>query len=87
MVNEEVDIREEIALGMAGTSKAQETRPSLSSSPSHKPAPLNLLPRLLLLIPFSLGILHLPPSHSHLCRPHHSTQASIKLYLWRGGLV
>ena len=74
-------------LGVAGTSKARETRPSLPSKANLRLAPLNrllLLPRLPLLTPSSLVTLRRPPSHSLLRRPHHSTRASIKLYLWRG---
>ena len=84
MVNEEVAAVEEIALGVAGTSKAWETRPSLPSKPNLRLAPLNhllLLPWLPLLTPSSLVTLHPPSSHSLLCHPHHSTRASTKLYL------
>ena len=75
MVNEGVVAAEETALGVAGTSKAQETRPSLPSNLNLKLAPLNhlLLPRLPLLTPSSLAISHPPPSCSLLHRPRHST--------------
>ena len=75
MVNEEVVVAEETALGVAGTSRAQETRPSLLSSPNLRLARLNhllLLPRLLLLTHSSLVTSHRLPSHS-LLRHHHST--------------
>ena len=89
MVNGEVVVAEETALDVAGTSKAQETRPSPSSSLNLRLVPLSyllLLPRLPLSTPSSLVISRPPPSRSLLCRPHHSTQALIKLYLWREGL-
>ena len=82
MVSEEANVEEEIVLGEAVTSKAQETRPSPSSSPSPRLVPLSLLlPRLLPSTCSSLGISHLLPSRSLLRRPHHSTQALTKLYL------
>ena len=55
-VNGEVAAAEETALGVAGTSKARETRLSLPSNPNLRLAPPNhllLLPRLLLLTPSS----------------------------------
>ena len=88
-VNEEVVAAEETALGVAGTSKALGTRPNLSSSPNLRlalPNHLLLLPRLPLSTPSSLVTSPPPSSRSHLRRPHHSTQASTKLYLWRGEL-
>ena len=87
MVNEEVVVAEETALGVAGTSKARETRPSLPSSHNLRLAPPNNflpLPRLPLLTHSSLVTSLLPSSRFHLRRPHHSTQALTKLYLWRG---
>ena len=89
MVNEVVAAVEETALGEAGTSKARETRPSLPSSPNLRLALLNLLllPQLPPLTLSSLVTLHPPPSCSHLRHPHHSTQASTKLYLWHGESV
>ena len=87
MVNEEAADAEEIVLGVAETSKARETRPNLPSKLNLRPAPLNyllLLPRLPLLTRSSLVTLRLPSSRSLLRRPHHSTRASTKLYLWRG---
>ena len=88
MANEEVVVAEETALDVAGTNKARETRPSLSSNHSLRLVPpkhLLLPPRLPHLTPSSLVISPLPSSHFRLRRPH-STQASTKLYLWRGGL-
>ena len=88
MANEEVVVAEETALEVAGTNKARETRPSLSSNHSLRLVPpkhLLLPPRLPHLTPSSLVISPLPSSHFRLRRPH-STQASTKLYLWRGGL-
>ena len=84
MVNEEVAVTEEIVLGMAGTSKAQETRPSLPSKPNLRLVLLNhllLLPQLPLLTPSS-SVTSCPPlSRFCLHRPHHSTRALTKLYL------
>ena len=89
MVNEEVVVAEGIVLGVAETSKARETRLSPPNNHNLRLVPLNhllLLPRLPLLTPSSL-VTSLPPSsHFHLRRPHHSTRALTKLYLWRGGL-
>ena len=90
MVNEVVVATKEIMLGVAGTSKAQETRPSPLNSPNLRLGPLNrllLLPRLPLLTLSSLVTSRPPLSHSLLCHPHHSIQASTKLSLWRGESV
>ena len=89
MVSEVVDAKEETALDEAVTSKAQVIRPSPSNSPSLRLATLNLplLSQLRLLTPSSSGTSHPPPSLSHLCCPHHSTQALTRLCLWCGGLV
>ena len=87
MVNEEVAAVEEIVLGVAETSKAQETRPSPLSKTNLRlalPNHLLLFPRLPLLTPSSLVTSRPPSSRFLLHRPHHSTRASTKLYLWRG---
>ena len=89
MVNGEVVVAEEIVLGEAGTSRAQETRPSLPSNPNLRlalPNRLLLLPQLPLLTLSSLVTSRHPPSRSLLRRPLRSTRASIRLSLWRGGL-
>ena len=83
MDSEGVDTAEEIMLGKARTNKARETRLSPSSNRNLRLALLNLLllPRLPLSTPSSLVILRPPPSCSLLHCPHHSIQASTKLYL------
>ena len=89
MVNRVVVVAEETVLGVAGTSKAQETRPSPPSRHNLRLVPLNhlfLFPRLPPSTLSSLVTSHPPSSRSPLRCPHHSTRALTKLCLSRGGL-
>ena len=88
MANEEVVDEGVIVEDEVVTSRARETRPNPSNNLSPRLAPLNLLlPRLPLLTHSSSVTSHPPLSLSLLCHHHHSTRASTRLYLLRGGLV
>ena len=76
MVNEEVVVVEETVLGVAGTSKARETRPSPSSKTSPRLVPLNLL-----LLPW---LQPLTPSSSGTSRPPLSLSLHDALPIWLG---